>query len=119
MFVRDKRGNPHLIQKQAFRKYERNCFDQLYKWRYENDFREAIEQKLNLKAIYYLPNRRGYPDLAGLIQGTCDILEKGGIITDDKNIISFNGSKIAGIDKKNPRVEIELTVIDKKGVKNE
>jgi Holliday junction resolvase RusA-like endonuclease len=48
------------------------------------------------------------PDLINLLQGTCDILQNGRVISNDKNIVSFNGSKIMGIDKFNPRAEISI-----------
>ena len=54
-----------------------------------------------------MPDRR-VPDLINLLQATADILEKARVIEDDKNIISFDGSRIMGIDKENPRVEIEI-----------
>ena len=46
------------------------------------------------------------PDLLNLEQATADILEKARVIENDKNIVSFDGSRIAGIDKENPRTEI-------------
>ena len=48
------------------------------------------------------------PDLTNLLQATADILEKARVIENDKNIVSFDGSKIAGIDKANPRCEITI-----------
>ena len=54
-----------------------------------------------------MPDRR-VPDLINLLQATADILEKARVIEDDKNIISFDGSRIIGVDKENPRVEIEI-----------
>jgi Holliday junction resolvase RusA-like endonuclease len=51
---------------------------------------------------------KAFPDLANLLEATCDILEKAEVIDNDKNIISFDGSRIMGKDKDNPRVEIEL-----------
>ena len=46
------------------------------------------------------------PDLLNLEQATADILQKAGVIENDKNIYSFDGSRIAGVDKANPRTEI-------------
>jgi len=54
-----------------------------------------------------MPDRR-VPDLINLLQATADILEKARVIEDDKDIISFDGSKIMGIDKDNPRTEITI-----------
>jgi Holliday junction resolvase RusA-like endonuclease len=54
-----------------------------------------------------MPDRRR-PDLLGLLQATADILEKAQIIDNDRNVVSFDGSRIMGVDKRNPRVEIEI-----------
>jgi len=61
------------------------------------------KKKVNLEARYYLPNRQGYPYLINLLQGTCDILEKAGIVDNDRFIVGFDNSRIEGIDKKIPR----------------
>jgi Holliday junction resolvase RusA-like endonuclease len=66
-----------------------------------------ITDKISLKALYYLKDKR-IPDLINLLQATCDILEKARVIENDKNIISFDGSRIIGVDKANPRVEIKI-----------
>jgi len=55
-----------------------------------------------------MPDRRSSPDLLGLLQATADILEKAQIIDNDRNVVSFDGSEIVGIDRENPRVEIEI-----------
>lgn len=46
--------------------------------------------------------------MINLEEATADILEAAGIIANDRNIVSWDGSRIAGVDGKNPRVEIEL-----------
>ena len=61
-----------------------------------------------VKCLYWLPDQRWWPDLVGLLQATSDILEKAGIIENDRLIIGYDGSRIAGLDKRNPRVEIEI-----------
>ena len=66
---------------------------------------ETIIDKINLQALYYMPDKR-IPDLLNLLQATADILEKARVIDNDKNIISFDGSRIIGVDKTNPRTEI-------------
>lgn len=99
----NKRGH---IQSEAYRSYEDACLWQL------------AGKKLHISGIvvveckYYLPNKRSWPDLIGLLQATSDILVKAGIIDDDKWICSYGDSCIAGIDKDNPRVEIRI--IDRK-----
>lgn len=98
-----KRGNKlGYIQSEAYRSYEDACLWQL------------AGKKLHISGIvvveckYYLPNKRSWPDLIGLLQATSDILTKAKIIDDDKWICSYGDSCIAGIDKENPRAEIRI-----------
>lgn len=44
----------------------------------------------------------------GLLQATSDILEKAGILENDRLIADYDGSRIVGLDKQNPRAEIEI-----------
>ena len=46
-----------------------------------------------------MPNRKGWPDLMGLIQATADILQDAEILADDGHIASLTECRIAGIDK--------------------
>lgn len=98
-----KRGNKlGYIQSEAYRNYEEVCLWQL------------AGKKLHISGIvvveckYYLPNKRSWPDLIGLLQATSDILTKAKVIDDDKWICSYGDSCIAGIDKDNPRAEIRI-----------
>lgn len=98
-----KRGHKlGYIQSEAYRSYEEACLWQL------------AGKKLHISGIvvieckYYLPNKRSWPDLIGLLQATSDILTKAKVIDDDKWIYSYGESCIAGIDKDNPRAEIRI-----------
>jgi Holliday junction resolvase RusA-like endonuclease len=55
-----------------------------------------------------MPDRRSWPDLLGLEQATADILERAHILRNDRDIVSWDGSRIAGVDKDNPRAAIEI-----------
>jgi Holliday junction resolvase RusA-like endonuclease len=61
--------------------------------------------------LYWLPDKRWWPDLIGLLQATSDILEKSGILENDRLIDDYDGSRIMGLDKQNPRVEIEISEV--------
>lgn len=95
-------GKPIIIPSEAYKNYEDICIWQL------------AGKKLHVSGIvvveckYYLPNKRSWPDLIGLLQATSDILTKAGVIDDDKWICSYGDSCIAGIDKENPRAEIRI-----------
>lgn len=96
------------IQGKAFKEYEKACL--VYLKTYKGD--RFTGEPIHMCARYYMPNRRSWPDLVGLLQATCDILEKAGIINNDRDIVSFDGSMIAGVDEVNPRTEITLTEWD-------
>lgn len=95
-------GKPIIIPSEAYKNYEDACMWQL------------AGKKLHISGIivveckYYLPNKRSWPDLIGLLQATSDILTKAGVIDDDKWICSYGESCIAGIDKDNTRAEIRI-----------
>jgi len=63
--------------------------------------------KVEITAKYYLKTLR-LPDLNNLLAATADILQAAGIIEDDKNVVSWDGSRIIGKDAANPRCEIEI-----------
>lgn len=60
-----------------------------------------------VKALYWMPDKRR-PDLINLEEATADILEAAGIINNDRDIDNWDGSRIMGVDKENPRVEIVI-----------
>jgi len=100
-------GRKFLIQSKAYRQYEKDCLKQLM-YLYKG---KTIEGQLSMKALYYMPTK-ARPDLLNLLQATADIIEKAKVISNDKNIYSFNGSRIMGVDKLNPRVEILLEEVN-------
>lgn len=91
------------IQSEAYRNYETACLWELKKYR-----GPKFTTPIRLTCLYFMPNWRSWPDLVGLIQATQDILQKAGIIFDDKHVVSMDGSRIVGIDRERPRVEIEI-----------
>ena len=65
--------------------------------------------KVNMKAVYTMADRRSWPDLTGLMQATADILQKAGMIFDDKNIVSWDGTRIEEqVDKE--KVGVVITI---------
>ena len=97
-----------LIQSKAYREYADSAI-----WQLKGQIRpqKPIDCAVTMTATYYMPNRKGWPDLFGLVQATADILENAGIIEDDGYIAETDGSMIAGIDKENPRVIVEICEI--------
>lgn len=95
-----------LIQSKQYRDYEKMALCQLMTQK-PRGFR-AIECAVTMTAKYYMPNRKGWPDLFGLVQATADILEKANILEDDGYIADVAFSCIAGVDPVWPRAEIKV-----------
>ena len=106
--LRNKRtGKPFVVQSEAYQNYETACL-----WHLKTYRGPKFTGPVRVACRYWMPNRRSWPDLPGLYQATADILEKAGIIANDRNIVSMDGSEIVGIDRERPRVEIEIEGAD-------
>lgn len=90
----------------AYQDYETDCLAQL-----TGDKRKGINCPVNIRCVYYMRTHRRV-DLCNLIEATCDILTKGGVIVDDNSSIvaGHDGSRVT-YDKNDPRVEIEISWI--------
>ena len=103
-------NNRHvLLPSKAYKAYERVALIQLARV-------QAVRGPVSVLCRYYLQNRAHWPDLVGLLQATSDILQAAGVIDDDKYIVNYDGSKIAGIDKDRPRAEITIQPINENTV---
>lgn len=114
------RGRSIILPSKAYRLYESRFHRQIM------DMQKTIEVPhydcpVELTCFYWLENRAHWPDLIGLEQATADImsdqyktvnhkkqLHREWILSDDRIIKSWDGSRIVGIDKENPRVEITV-----------
>jgi len=106
--VLTKTGRRYVIQSKQYLAYEKDCLWQIIAQRHLHpEMSETIIDKINLQALYYMPDKR-IPDLLNLLQATADILEKARVIDNDKDIVSFDGSMIMWVDKANPRTEITI-----------
>jgi Holliday junction resolvase RusA-like endonuclease len=94
-----------VVQSEYYQAYEEACLWHLKKYRVK------YTGPVQVTARYWMPNRRSWPDLMGLLQATADILEAAGIIENDRDIVSLDGSRIMGVDKENPRAEIRIKEI--------
>ncbi len=91
-----------VLPSKAYEGYEEDCLWQL------KSCREKYEGPVRIKVLYWMRDRRSWPDLVGLMQATADILEKAGVIDNDKNIVSWDGTHIVGVDRSKPRALIEI-----------
>ena len=96
-------GRTLIVPSKTYREYERAAG-----WYIKGKGIE-IDYPVNVKAIYYMPNRRRV-DLVNLHEALCDILVKYGVVKDDnsKIIASMDGSRVE-YDKDRPRTEIWIT----------
>ena len=99
-------GRYSILPSKAYSKYEKECLEFLKTAPYR--FGDSY---VSVACKYWLPDHRWFPDLTNLLNATDDILEKAGIIDNDKFIVSHDGSRIEGFDKKRPRVEIFIRAI--------
>lgn len=100
------RGSFHrLIPSKYYSDYEKRVIAQLP----EEAKKLNISTPVNLKCSYFMETRRRV-DLCNLLEATCDILVKAGVIQDDNSsiIVSHDGSRVL-YDKANPRVEVTIT----------
>ena len=97
-------GRPMVIPSKQYLQYEKDAM-----WFLPNV--DTIEEKVNIKAVFYMPTRRRV-DLTNLLQALLDVLVKYGILADDnsKVVYSVDGSYV-DYDKENPRTEVEINGI--------
>lgn len=69
------------------------------------DLALPLAEQLNCRAIFYRDALRG--DAVGYYQALADTLEGAKIVYDDKQIVSWDGSRLLK-DAKNPRIEVVL-----------
>ena len=106
--IKTKSGKFFIIQSKQYRAYEKDCLLQI---QMALLMTPPLTGRLHLRAWYYMPDRRR-PDLLNLLQATADIIEKAKVIENDRDIVSVDLSRIMGVDKENPRVEIEITNLE-------
>lgn len=108
-YIGNRGGRSRLLPSKQFEAYEEAAL-----WQLRCQARPDIplDGPVAMTVRYFMPNRKGWPDLMGLIQATADILQDAEIIADDGYIESLDGCRIAGIDKVSPRAEIFVTTVD-------
>ena len=96
------KGHPIMLPSKPYQEYEKKCKQYIPK------LENPINEPINLEVHYYMETRRKC-DITNLLQATCDMLVKYGILEDDNYTIvsSVNGTKVE-YDKENPRCEIYI-----------
>lgn len=95
---------PKLLPSKQYKAYEKDCLKQI-----TGKYKKSIDKPCNMKCIYFMKTKRKV-DLVNLLSATCDILVNAKVIADDnsKIIVSHDGSRVK-LDRKLPRVEIDIT----------
>ena len=100
------RGRRHIIlPSEAWKEWCAAVAPQLEVWALRNRL-QPIASPVNCAAIFYRDADRG--DAVGFYQGLADVLEKSGIVENDKFIVSWDGSRLRK-DAARPRVEVVMT----------
>jgi Holliday junction resolvase RusA-like endonuclease len=101
------KGKPVVLQSKVYRAYEKAALTALLAYRGER-FSGPVE----VSVLYWLKDNRR-PDLNNLMAATADILEKAGVIINDRDIISWDGSRIMGTSHQ-PRAEITIRSVERR-----
>ena len=106
--LRTRSGAPFVAPSKAYADYETDCLRQIKRQH------SPISARVNVRCGYYMKTARRV-DLANLLEATCDILVKAGVLEDDnsKVVAAHDGSRVE-LDRKNPRVEIEIEEMEDK-----
>lgn len=105
--VRNKKtGLPFIMQSSQQKSWARAAVMQLRTQFTEFGAPCAITEPVNMSAIVYRERATG--DLLNYLAAVSDALEAAGVIVNDKQVVSLDGSRLDK-DAKRPRVEVELT----------
>lgn len=101
-FTKFGRNTPFIAPSKAYVDYEDDCLRQIKRPR------SPVSACVNVRCVYYMKTARRV-DLANLIEATTDILVKARVLEDDNSriVAAHDGSRVE-LDRKNPRVEIEI-----------
>lgn len=101
------RGVPKIIQGEANEKWANDAALQLQAQRRLQPMLPT-DALLSLRAEIYRDADRG--DLVNYLQAICDALQDAKVVANDKLIAAFDGCRLR-LDRRRPRVEIELSVL--------
>ena len=112
-------GRPYIIPSKNYLAYEQMALRQIMAYGIKDfpEFDFPIGVPVNVCCVYYMQTRRRV-DVVNLLEGSLDILVKAGVLEDDNcNIASMYDGSVVHYDKKDPRVEIEITpLLDYEGL---
>jgi Holliday junction resolvase RusA-like endonuclease len=103
ILINRKTGRPFISPSKAYKTFEKDCLSQLPKPE------KPISSPVNVMCVYYMATKRKV-DLCNLIEATCDILVRAGVLEDDNSgiVVSHDGSRVL-YDKQYARTEVTIT----------
>jgi len=110
-------GFPRVLPSEAYERWEMDALKQLIGITHKLGVELPIISPVSIEAHVYLEPRadgklrHDCGDIVGYLQGIGDMLEKGGILANDRQIEDWDGSRRHVDDGKGPRVEIYITVL--------
>lgn len=102
-------GRQMILPSKSYKEFEKKVCS----WVKTNIQSEPISSPVNMACRFY-KDKDYKSDLPGYLQAICDALVKANIFKDDnhKIIHSTDGSEVL-LDRQNPRIEIEITKIER------
>lgn len=94
-------GRARVFPSAKYRSYARSAVPQLRAQHLIGPTAEPV----HVKATFYREANRG--DLIGYMQALADVLEEAGVLVNDRQIVSWDGTRMDK-DSKEPRTEIEI-----------
>jgi Holliday junction resolvase RusA-like endonuclease len=102
-----RRGNfTKLLPSEAYERWEAAAVPQL---RIARAGRAPIAGDVHVAAVFYRDRAQG--DLVNYMQALADTLQKAGVIQDDRQIVSWDQTRLAK-DKEKPRVELRIMELE-------
>ena len=118
------KGHATLLPSKAYRDYAYSCRKALEVLKVHEKL-QHFSMPVSLKCLYYLKNKAHYPDLIGLLQATSDIisdeyktinnkrvLHTSWVLSDDRIIKNFDGSRIVKSDTNEPKTIVIVTPLN-------
>jgi Holliday junction resolvase RusA-like endonuclease len=95
-----------MIQSDAYRRYEKDCLKII-----PGKYRVNIDRPCIVTTVFFMPDNRRV-DPSNLVSAAHDVMVKAGILSDDSRKIIHKMVAWCETDRKNPRTEIEIEVIE-------
>ena len=102
-------GKPRIIPAAANKLWAEKAIWQLKSAWAQMRQQVPLDCNVNVRALFYREANVG--DAVGYYQALADALEAAGVVENDRQVVSWDGSRLLK-DNKNPRIELELTPCD-------